>query len=203
MRLLDVVDAAARAPTRLVRESRSFRDGAVPTQGLISIFKVPASVRGRARHRGDGHRHRGSRRLYHRKSSRLRDWWVGSRLYHACEKPPLIPTPGRRRNMCFTRSTRVEVAKIDWIGSCGSPTRWSIWMIVNMSLQRPGAFPSTAWRGLLDAVAATPSLRRRRSFDAAAASTPAPTHRAIEGGTLMLGISRLMSLLVNLRPTMR
>jgi hypothetical protein len=64
MRLLDVVDAAARAPTRLVRESRSFRDGAVPTQGLISIFKVPASVRGRARHRGDGHRHRGSRRPY-------------------------------------------------------------------------------------------------------------------------------------------
>jgi len=30
---LDVVDAAARAPTRLVRESRSSRDGAVPTQG--------------------------------------------------------------------------------------------------------------------------------------------------------------------------
>ena len=29
---LDVVDAAARAPTRLMRESRSFRDGAIPTQ---------------------------------------------------------------------------------------------------------------------------------------------------------------------------
>ena len=32
LRRLDVVDAAARAPTRLVRESRSCRDGAVPTQ---------------------------------------------------------------------------------------------------------------------------------------------------------------------------
>ena len=29
---LDVVDAAARAPTHLVRETRSFRDGVVPTQ---------------------------------------------------------------------------------------------------------------------------------------------------------------------------
>ena len=29
---LDVVDAATRAPTHLARESRSFRDGAVPTQ---------------------------------------------------------------------------------------------------------------------------------------------------------------------------
>ncbi len=31
---LNVVDAAARAPTRLVREWRSFRDGVVPTQDL-------------------------------------------------------------------------------------------------------------------------------------------------------------------------
>jgi hypothetical protein len=61
---LDVVDAAARAPTRLVRESRSFRDGAVPTQASISIFNHQALVKGRARRRGDGHRHRGSRRLY-------------------------------------------------------------------------------------------------------------------------------------------
>ena len=39
---LDVVDAAARAPTRLVRESRSFRDGAVPTQGRILNIPVKA-----------------------------------------------------------------------------------------------------------------------------------------------------------------
>ena len=31
---LDVVDAVARAPTRLVRESRQFRDGVVPTQDI-------------------------------------------------------------------------------------------------------------------------------------------------------------------------
>ena len=31
-RRLDAVDAVARAPTRLVRESRPFRDGVVPTQ---------------------------------------------------------------------------------------------------------------------------------------------------------------------------
>ena len=38
-RRLDAVDAAARAPTRLVRESRSSRDGAVPTQELYDLLK--------------------------------------------------------------------------------------------------------------------------------------------------------------------
>ena len=38
---LDAVDAAARAPGRLVRESRSFRDGAVPTQDVLRSAPCP------------------------------------------------------------------------------------------------------------------------------------------------------------------
>ena len=64
---LDVVDAAVRAPTRLVRESLSFRDGAVPTQASISIFRARVLGEGRARLPEDGRRRRGSRLHYHRK----------------------------------------------------------------------------------------------------------------------------------------
>ena len=40
-RRLDAVDAAARAPTRLVRESRSCRDGVVPTQETPDALPEP------------------------------------------------------------------------------------------------------------------------------------------------------------------
>ena len=39
LRRLDVVFMITRAPTRLVRESRSSRDGAVPTQELYDLLK--------------------------------------------------------------------------------------------------------------------------------------------------------------------
>ena len=41
-----------------------------------------------------GRHHRGSRRLYLPKSSKHKDWSVGSRPYHACEKLPLNPDTG-------------------------------------------------------------------------------------------------------------
>ena len=50
---LDVVDAAARAPTRLVRESRSFRDGAVPTQAQGKLTVAVAAGMAVRRERKD------------------------------------------------------------------------------------------------------------------------------------------------------